>query len=82
MYGIWNSMKKEFQFGICETTKTRAHRALFRKIGHDSKKWRFEPRYIPGSPSHNADFICTRETKTRCESCVKARKREVKINEA
>lgn len=81
MYGIWNSMRKEFQFGICETTKAKAHRALFRKIGHNSLKWRFEPRYISGSPSHDPDFICTRETKTRCMTCVKA-KREVKTDEA
>lgn len=47
MYGIWNNMKKEFQFGISEPTKEKAKRRLFKKIGYDSYKWRFEVRIIP-----------------------------------
>ncbi len=46
MYGIWNSMKKEFQFGIKEPTKQKAQRKLFQRIGYDSYKWRFEIRKI------------------------------------
>lgn len=46
-YGIYNTVTKEFQFGICEDTKKKAYDRLFRKIGHDAKKWRFEVRRIP-----------------------------------
>lgn len=46
MYGIYNSMKKEFQFGIKEKTKHKAQNKLFKKIGYDSYKWRFEVRRI------------------------------------
>lgn len=47
MYGIYNTMKKEFQFGIKEDTKKKAFNKLFNKIGYDSYKWRFEVRRIP-----------------------------------
>lgn len=47
MYGIWNTIKKEFQFGIKEPTKQKAQKKLFNKIGYDSYKWRFEVRKIP-----------------------------------
>lgn len=47
MYGIWNNIKKEFQFGIKEPTKQKAERKLFLKIGKDAYKWRFEVRRIP-----------------------------------
>lgn len=46
-YGIYNTMTKEFQFGISAHTKGAAERKLFLKIGHDSKKWRFEARKLP-----------------------------------
>ena len=46
-YGIWNSVKKEFQFGICEDTPMLAEARLFQKIGEDARKWRFEERAIP-----------------------------------
>jgi hypothetical protein len=47
-YGIYNSMKKEWQFpSIKEDTKELAQRKLFKKIGHDAKKWRFEVKAIP-----------------------------------
>ena len=39
--------KKEFQFGIAESTKQKAQRKLFKKIGNDAYKWRFEVRKIP-----------------------------------
>lgn len=45
-YGIYNTSKKEFQFGICEMTKSKAWKALFNKIGNDARKWRFEVRRI------------------------------------
>lgn len=45
-YGIWNSMKKEWQFGIDEPTPKKAEQKLFKKIGYDSYKWRFEVREI------------------------------------
>ena len=31
-YGVWNTKKKEFQFGICEPSKTKARKKLFEKI--------------------------------------------------
>lgn len=46
-YGIWNNMKKEFQFGICEPSKKKATKRLFEKIGKDAYKWRFEVRKLP-----------------------------------
>lgn len=72
MYGIYNASVKEFQFGICEATKEKAYKKLFKKIGHDAKKWRFEEKYIPGSPSEK-DFVCSRNKKTKCHKCVKRR---------
>ena len=47
-YGIWNSIKKEFQFGINEPTPEKARRKLFKKIGYDSYKWRFEVKEMKG----------------------------------
>lgn len=45
-YGIWNSIQKEFQFGIDEPTIEKARKKLFKKIGYDSYKWRFEVKEI------------------------------------
>ena len=47
MYGIWNAIKKEFQFGIKAETKGKARKKLFEKIGKDAYKWRFEVRRLP-----------------------------------
>lgn len=47
MYGIWNSCRKEFQFGICEPSKSKAWQRLFAKIGYDAYKWRFEVKPLP-----------------------------------
>jgi hypothetical protein len=47
MYGIWNNWRKEFQFGIREPSEEMARKALYKKIGKDSYKWRFEVRRIP-----------------------------------
>ena len=42
-YMIWNDVQKEFQFpSICETTEKGANTLLFKKIGNDARKWRFE----------------------------------------
>lgn len=42
-YMIWNSLKKEYQFPrICETTEKGANTMLFKLIGNDAYKWRFE----------------------------------------
>lgn len=46
-FGIWNNMKKEFQFGICEDSPMLAEARLFYMIGDDARKWRFETREIP-----------------------------------
>lgn len=48
-FGIWNSVKKEFQFGICEDSPMLAEARLFYLIGDDARKWRFEKREIPDS---------------------------------
>jgi len=49
-YGIWNTVAKCFQFGICEDTPMLAEARLHQKIGDDAKKWRFEPRMLPEPP--------------------------------
>lgn len=46
-YGIWNSVKKEFQFGIVEDTPMLAVARLYQKIGDNAKKYRFEAKEIP-----------------------------------
>ena len=46
-YGIWNSMRKQFQFGICEDTPMLAEARLFQKIGSDAMKYRFEATRLP-----------------------------------
>lgn len=45
-YGIYNTVAKEFQFGICEPSKRKAIDKLFSKIGKDAYKWRFEVRKV------------------------------------
>ena len=46
-YMIWNDVQKEYQFpSICETTEKGANTLLFKKIGNDARKWRFEIRKI------------------------------------
>lgn len=45
-FGIWNSMKKKYQFGIDEPTPRKAEKKLFQKIGNDARKWRFEIKEI------------------------------------
>ena len=35
-YGVWNTKKKEFQFGICEPSKTKARKLLIIEIGGDN----------------------------------------------
>lgn len=47
LYGIWNTSRKEFQFGIAEETPMLAEARLYQKIGDDARKWRFETRRIP-----------------------------------
>lgn len=46
-WGIWNDVKKCFQFGICEDTPMLAEARLFQKIGDGAMKWRFKPRQLP-----------------------------------
>ena len=46
IYGIYNTVAKEFQFGIKAKSKSEARRMLFQKIGNDARKWRFETREI------------------------------------
>lgn len=46
-YGVYNTTKKEFQFGICEDSPMLASARLHYIIGDDAKKWRFDFRPIP-----------------------------------
>ena len=46
-YGIYNTMKKTFQFGINEPSKNKAYNALFKKIGYDAYRWRFVAKPLP-----------------------------------
>ena len=48
VYGVYNTVRKKFQFGIREHSKTKARKKLFDKIGNDARKWRFEIREIKG----------------------------------
>ena len=59
-WGIWNQMKKCFQFSICEDTPMLAEARLFSLIGDDARKYRFEPRILPAHPA-NGVFICMDE---------------------
>ncbi len=54
-YGIWNNCRKEFQFGICATSKNKAHEELFQKIHYDAYKWRFiiKPLYWENLKARN-----------------------------
>ena len=45
-YGIWNSKRQQFQFGIAEDTPMLAEAQLFNKIGNDARQWRFKVRKI------------------------------------
>lgn len=47
MWGIYNHLAKQFQFGICEKSPYLAEKKLFKKIGNDARKWRFEARQMP-----------------------------------
>lgn len=46
-YGIYNTVTKSYQFGICEDTPMLAEARLYQMIGDDARKWRFEPRALP-----------------------------------
>lgn len=46
-YMIWNDVKKCFQFpSICETTEKGANTLLFKKIGNDARKYRFQIKKV------------------------------------
>lgn len=45
-YGIWNQVKKEFQFGIKEDSPMLAEARLFYYIGDNARKYRFEIKRI------------------------------------
>lgn len=49
MYGVFNAVQKRFVFGIQEQTARAAERALFKRIGKDAYKWRYEIRKIPAN---------------------------------
>ncbi len=45
-YGIWNSKRQQFQFGIAEDTPMLAEAKLFNEIGNDARQWRFKVRKL------------------------------------
>lgn len=49
LYGIYSSVSRKFVFGIKEPSKTKAWKALEKRIGNDSRKWRFEAKKIPNT---------------------------------
>lgn len=51
-WGVWNTIKKEFQFEISEDTPMLAQARLFQKIGDDARKSRFEIRQLPKHLPH------------------------------
>ena len=53
-YGIWNGVQKCFQFGISEDTPMLAVARLHQKLGHDAKKYRFEPRMLPNEKAEGS----------------------------
>ncbi|NOW84303.1 hypothetical protein B0H39_002184 [Clostridium beijerinckii] len=61
MYGIYNTYAKAFQFGICEETKNKARKKLFKKIGKDAYKWRFEVRKINNTHESNKNILKKKE---------------------
>ena len=70
-YGIYNTVSREFQFGICEDTPMLAEARLFQKIGDDARKWRFEVRQLPREKveqSIGVDWVvfCTPEGRELC----------------
>lgn len=46
-WGIWNYIKKEFQFGIREKSPMLAEEKLFKKIRYDAYRYRFRTRPFP-----------------------------------
>ena len=46
-YGIYNSLRRSFQFGICEDSPMLAEARLFYLIGDDAHKWRFKVKPLP-----------------------------------
>ena len=58
-YGVYDSMKKKFQFGICEDSPMLAQARLHYLIGDDAKKWRFEFKPIPKEVLTSTEFIHT-----------------------
>lgn len=46
-FGIWNNVAKRFQFGICEDTPMLADARLYKCIGDNAKKFRFQPKMLP-----------------------------------
>ncbi len=46
-YMVYNTSKKEYQFArICEKTEKGAMTILFKLIGNDARKWRFEIKKV------------------------------------
>lgn len=60
-YGVYNSVKKEFQFGVCEDSPMLAQARLHYLIGDSAKKWRFEFKPIPKEVLESEEFIKNRK---------------------
>lgn len=60
-YGVYNTMKKEYQFGICEDSPMLAEARLHYLIGDDAKKWRFQFKPIPKEVYLSVEFANVRK---------------------
>lgn len=56
-YGIYNTRKKCFQFGIVEDSPCLAEARLFYKIGQDARRWRFVCKKIPNEKLKDGKLI-------------------------
>lgn len=71
LYGIWSTVSKKFVFGIKETSKTKARKQLFKEIGTDAYKWRFEVRKIPKqTPQHISRKVTAEELNQKAEEII------------
>ena len=46
LFGVYSTVSRQYVFGIQEPTKSKAHKALFKRIGKDAFKYRFEVRRL------------------------------------
>lgn len=71
LYGVWSTVSKKFVFGIQAPSKTKARKELFKAIGTDAYKWRFEVRKIPKqAPQHIPRKVTREELNQKAEEII------------